>query len=314
MCPALLTSDAFPQPPPASLSWHSAHITGRSKDYGLPLLCAHVTSSSCLVISICWHIHLPHQTVGSRRARNWPYSPSKFSTWPIKSTVLFLKWMNHVVNVLEHIETFNKEMKRKWGKRELWPKNILISKNSNIYVWLHCFLIIVVFFARYGDCYVWNKVTTCIHNILSGRRWIEHYGEVTIRNTKSSVCICKLTFVKVNNDFNSKEKITWYSSSKEEINQLPSTASSKSVLYHGYLRTFQVGKQNQNQLMAFLKVYRLLSVWRPKKAPSQNGGKKFFLKNFFLSNPSVVHSVKFQKTLLAYNKSSGFYFYFYFCL
>lgn len=88
----------------------------------------------------------------------------------------------------------------------------------------HCFLILVVFFARYGDCYVWNKVTTCIHNILSGRRWIEHYGEVTIRNTKSSVCICKLTFVKVNNDFNSKEKITSYSSSKEEINQLPSTA------------------------------------------------------------------------------------------
>ncbi|MEJ1278286.1 oxysterol binding protein-like 3 [Cricetulus griseus] len=52
---------------------------------------------------------------------------------------------------------------------------------------------------RYGDYYVWNKVTTCIHNILSGRRWIEHYGEVTIRNTKSSVCICKLTFVKYSN-------------------------------------------------------------------------------------------------------------------
>lgn len=53
------------------------------------------------------------------------------------------------------------------------------------------------FLSRYGDCYVWNKVTTCIHNILSGRRWIEHYGEITIRNTKSSVCICKLTFIKV---------------------------------------------------------------------------------------------------------------------
>nr|XP_014427196.1 oxysterol-binding protein-related protein 6 isoform X6 [Pelodiscus sinensis] len=55
-----------------------------------------------------------------------------------------------------------------------------------------------VTFPKYGDYYVWNKVTTCIHNILSGRRWIEHYGEITIRNTKSSVCICKLTFVKVN--------------------------------------------------------------------------------------------------------------------
>ncbi|XP_034042047.1 oxysterol-binding protein-related protein 6 isoform X2 [Thalassophryne amazonica] len=49
---------------------------------------------------------------------------------------------------------------------------------------------------RFGDQYEWNKVTTCVHNILSGRRWIEHYGEITIRNTKSSACLCKLTFVK----------------------------------------------------------------------------------------------------------------------
>ncbi|CAH2305848.1 oxysterol-binding -related 6 isoform X8 [Pelobates cultripes] len=51
---------------------------------------------------------------------------------------------------------------------------------------------------KYGDCYVWNKVTTCIHNILSGRRWIEHYGEITIRNTRSSVSTCKMTFIKGN--------------------------------------------------------------------------------------------------------------------
>ncbi|XP_034550339.1 oxysterol-binding protein-related protein 6 isoform X2 [Notolabrus celidotus] len=51
---------------------------------------------------------------------------------------------------------------------------------------------------RFGDHYEWNKVTTCVHNILSGRRWIEHYGEITIRNTKSSACLCKLTFIKGN--------------------------------------------------------------------------------------------------------------------
>ncbi|XP_068428208.1 oxysterol-binding protein-related protein 6 isoform X4 [Clinocottus analis] len=51
---------------------------------------------------------------------------------------------------------------------------------------------------RFGDQYEWNKVTTCVHNILSGQRWIEHYGEITIRNTKSSACLCKLTFVKGN--------------------------------------------------------------------------------------------------------------------
>ncbi|XP_055966102.1 oxysterol-binding protein-related protein 6 isoform X13 [Sorex fumeus] len=73
-------------------------------------------------------------------------------------------------------------------KNKFWGKSMEILPVGTLNVVL----------PRYGDCYVWNKVTTCIHNILSGRRWIEHYGEITIRNTKSSVCICKLTFIKVN--------------------------------------------------------------------------------------------------------------------
>ncbi|XP_055236286.1 oxysterol-binding protein-related protein 6 isoform X9 [Gorilla gorilla gorilla] len=73
-------------------------------------------------------------------------------------------------------------------KNKFWGKSMEILPVGTLNVML----------PKYGDYYVWNKVTTCIHNILSGRRWIEHYGEVTIRNTKSSVCICKLTFVKVN--------------------------------------------------------------------------------------------------------------------
>ncbi|XP_045150599.1 oxysterol-binding protein-related protein 6 isoform X9 [Echinops telfairi] len=73
-------------------------------------------------------------------------------------------------------------------KNKFWGKSMEILPVGTLNVVL----------PKYGDCYVWNKVTTCIHNILSGRRWIEHYGEITVRNTKSSVCICKLTFVKVN--------------------------------------------------------------------------------------------------------------------
>lgn len=40
-------------------------------------------------------------------------------------------------------------------------------------------------------------MTTCIHNVLSGPRWIEHYGEVLIRNTRDASYHCKLTFCKV---------------------------------------------------------------------------------------------------------------------
>lgn len=50
---------------------------------------------------------------------------------------------------------------------------------------------------RYGDHYEWNKVVTCIHNVLSQQRYLEHYGEVIIQNLNSSVCTCKITFVKV---------------------------------------------------------------------------------------------------------------------
>ncbi|PIO39184.1 hypothetical protein AB205_0183780 [Aquarana catesbeiana] len=49
---------------------------------------------------------------------------------------------------------------------------------------------------RFGDHYEWNKVTSCIHNILSGQRWIEHYGEIIIKNTKNGNCHCKVTFIK----------------------------------------------------------------------------------------------------------------------
>ncbi|XP_075732805.1 oxysterol-binding protein-related protein 6 isoform X2 [Rhipicephalus microplus] len=46
-----------------------------------------------------------------------------------------------------------------------------------------------------GSHYQWNKVTTCVHNIFSGQRWVDQYGEMTIRDLSHDVT-CKLTFVK----------------------------------------------------------------------------------------------------------------------
>jgi hypothetical protein len=40
-------------------------------------------------------------------------------------------------------------------------------------------------------------VTSCIHNILSGQRWIEHYGEIVIKNLSDDSCHCKVNFIKV---------------------------------------------------------------------------------------------------------------------
>ncbi|XP_038645233.1 oxysterol-binding protein-related protein 6 isoform X3 [Scyliorhinus canicula] len=71
-------------------------------------------------------------------------------------------------------------------KNKFWGKSMEILPIGRVNVIL----------PKYGDHFEWNKVTTCIHNILSGRRWIEHYGEITVRNTKNNACICKLTFIK----------------------------------------------------------------------------------------------------------------------
>lgn len=73
----------------------------------------------------------------------------------------------------------------KW-KNKFWGKSLEIVPVGMVNVSL----------PRFGDHFEWNKVTSCIHNILSGQRWIEHYGEVLIRNTKDSSCHCKITFCK----------------------------------------------------------------------------------------------------------------------
>ncbi|XP_041818096.1 oxysterol-binding protein-related protein 7 isoform X1 [Chelmon rostratus] len=84
-----------------------------------------------------------------------------------------------------HSENFSFWQDQRW-KNKFWGKSLEILPTGMVNVTL----------PRYGDHYEWNKVVTCIHNVLSQQRYLEHYGEVTIRNLKSSVCTCKITFVK----------------------------------------------------------------------------------------------------------------------
>ncbi|XP_008276010.1 oxysterol-binding protein-related protein 7 [Stegastes partitus] len=74
---------------------------------------------------------------------------------------------------------------QRW-KNKFWGKSLEIVPTGMVNVTL----------PRYGDHYEWNKVVTCIHNVLSQQRYLEHYGEVTIQNLKNNVCTCKITFVK----------------------------------------------------------------------------------------------------------------------
>ncbi|XP_054615259.1 oxysterol-binding protein-related protein 7-like isoform X2 [Dunckerocampus dactyliophorus] len=80
---------------------------------------------------------------------------------------------------------FNFWQDQRW-KNKFWGKSVEIISSGPVNVTL----------PKYGDHYQWNKAVTCIHNVLSQQRWLEHYGEVVIRNKESDVCTCKITFVK----------------------------------------------------------------------------------------------------------------------
>uniref|UniRef100_H3BWN3 Oxysterol-binding protein n=1 Tax=Tetraodon nigroviridis TaxID=99883 RepID=H3BWN3_TETNG len=85
----------------------------------------------------------------------------------------------------DHFAFWQDHIDQRW-KNKFWGKSLEILPTGMVNVILK----------RFGDHYEWNKVVTCIHNVLSQQRYLEHYGEVTIRNLKSDACTCRITFVK----------------------------------------------------------------------------------------------------------------------
>ncbi|XP_050388656.1 oxysterol-binding protein-related protein 6 isoform X1 [Patella vulgata] len=68
-------------------------------------------------------------------------------------------------------------------KTKFWGKSMEIQPLGTVNVTL----------PKYNDHYRWNKVTTCVHNLLGGQRWVDQYGEMKITNGN---IVCKLTFTK----------------------------------------------------------------------------------------------------------------------
>ncbi|XP_049820925.1 oxysterol-binding protein-related protein 3-like isoform X2 [Aethina tumida] len=68
-------------------------------------------------------------------------------------------------------------------KTKFWGKSMEFQPLGRVHVLL----------PKTGDLYSWNKVTTCVHNLFSGQRWVDQYGELKITNGRIT---CKLTFNK----------------------------------------------------------------------------------------------------------------------
>lgn len=81
-------------------------------------------------------------------------------------------------------------------KSKFWGKSMEIIPSGTVNLILKPF-----------DChYKWNKITTCVHNLFKGKRYVDNYGELTI--TDSDDMTCKITF----------EKSTYWSNKNNEIN------------------------------------------------------------------------------------------------
>ncbi|CAH0551457.1 unnamed protein product [Brassicogethes aeneus] len=68
-------------------------------------------------------------------------------------------------------------------KTKFWGKSMEFQPLGSVHVLI----------PKTGDLYTWNKVTTCVHNLFSGQRWVDQYGELKISNGRIK---CKLTFNK----------------------------------------------------------------------------------------------------------------------
>ncbi|UYV82915.1 OSBPL6 [Cordylochernes scorpioides] len=80
-------------------------------------------------------------------------------------------------------------------KTKFWGKSMEIIPIGTVNVLLPGYGAVWVTFGLTTDHYRWNKVTSCVHNVFSGQRWVDQYGEMIITDSNEEVT-CKLTFVK----------------------------------------------------------------------------------------------------------------------
>ncbi|GFT49815.1 oxysterol-binding protein-related protein 6 [Nephila pilipes] len=81
-------------------------------------------------------------------------------------------------------------------KTKFWGKSMEILPLGTIHVYL----------PKTNDHYQWNKVTTCVHNLFSGQRWADQYGEMVITEENGDAS-CKLTFVKASYWSNKRQEV-----------------------------------------------------------------------------------------------------------
>ncbi|XP_071942527.1 oxysterol-binding protein-related protein 6-like [Antedon mediterranea] len=135
------------------------------------------------------------------RARTKPFNPLLGETYECVREDKGFKYVSEQVSHHPPVSACHCEAKQYtyWQdariKTKFWGKSMEILPAGTINITI----------PKYNDHYTYTKVTSCVHNILSGQRWIDHYGETVIKNGD---IICKLNFTKA----------SYWSNRRHEIN------------------------------------------------------------------------------------------------
>lgn len=81
-------------------------------------------------------------------------------------------------------------------KTKFWGKSMEFQPAGRVHVKLN----------STGDHYSWNKVTTCVHNLFGGQRWVDQYGDMHITAHGTDIT-CKLNFIKASSWSTSRHEV-----------------------------------------------------------------------------------------------------------
>ncbi|XP_061724214.1 oxysterol-binding protein-related protein 6-like isoform X11 [Cydia pomonella] len=81
-------------------------------------------------------------------------------------------------------------------KTKFWGKSMEFQPTGRVHVRLQ----------PSGDHYSWNKVTTCVHNLFGGQRWVDQYGDMHIVCHGTDIT-CKLQFIKASSWSSSRHEV-----------------------------------------------------------------------------------------------------------
>ncbi|KAJ3108239.1 hypothetical protein HDU97_001773 [Phlyctochytrium planicorne] len=95
-------------------------------------------------------------------------------------------------------------------KTKFWGKSMELIPSGTVHVDLH----------NVGDHYSWSKVTTCMRNVFSSGRYLEHYGTMKIVSRKTGH-YCQLTF----------KESGYFTSAKNEVGGVVFTAEGEEVAW-----------------------------------------------------------------------------------